>query len=127
MSRFVLLLVLVFLASGCRRTPPMSGGKPVSYWVEALQSADANARKKAAFKLGNVGSTDPAVVPALLKSLKDEDAGVRRESILALMKCGPGAKEAIPILDELQRSDADAKVRSQAGLALRKLRDEVVR
>jgi HEAT repeat protein len=78
-------------------------------------------RKTAVFKLGNVGATDPAVWPALLEALKDKDAAVRREAILALMKFGPGAHEAIGILTELRQRDADAQVRVYAAKALRKL------
>jgi HEAT repeat protein len=128
MRRLILLILLAFLAGGCRSKPtPMSGGKPLSHWLAALQSGDDAARKTAAFKLGNAGAADPAVLPALLKALKDHNADVRRAAIVALMKCGPGAREAIPILDELQRLDHDANVRTCAGLALHKLGGEVVR
>jgi HEAT repeat protein len=47
-------------------------------------------------ELGNIGPGDPAALPALTGALKDADAGVRCEAVLALLKYGPGAKEAIP-------------------------------
>src|SRR5216683_2590444 len=79
---------------GCgRATPTLAGGKPVHHWVEALQSPDASTRKHAVSKLGNVGRADPEAFPALLGALKDRDAGVRREAILPVMKCGPDAEE----------------------------------
>jgi len=40
--------------------------------------------------------------------------------ILALVKCGPAAKETIPELAEVQQNDRDAKVRDYAAKALEK-------
>jgi HEAT repeat protein len=110
------------LLSGCSKAQPTrAGGKPVSYWIEALKSPDAKLRKTAAFKLGNVGPTDPAVCPALVEALKDADARVRCEAILALVKFGADANEAIPALNEASHHDSDAKVRSYAAKAVEKL------
>ncbi|HEV3256000.1 MAG TPA: HEAT repeat domain-containing protein, partial [Gemmataceae bacterium] len=95
--RLVTVAVLAALLSGCGKPQPTTaGGKPVSYWVEALHDRDARLRKQAAFKLGNVGPADAAALPALIGALKDRDARVRCEAILALVKFGPDAKEAIP-------------------------------
>ena len=49
---------------------------------------------------------------------------MRREAILALMKFGPGAKQAIPALKEMERKDSDEQVRAFAAKALNKLKDE---
>ncbi len=123
MRRLVLLAVLAVCAGGCRPArPTLAGGRPVSYWVEALRGPDAGLRKKAALKLGNVGPGDPAVLPALLGALKDEDAAVRREAIVALMKCGPAARAAIPALTEIEQSDPDPQARADAARALRRFR-----
>jgi HEAT repeat protein len=114
----------VVLLSGCRKAePPLAGGKQITYWIEALKDPDPKQRKTAAFKLGNVGPTDATVLPALIGALKDADAGVRCEVILALVKCAPQAKEAIPELTELQKKDSDAKVRDYAAKALEKLKE----
>ena len=119
---FTLAIPLVVLLGGCSKAqPPLAGGKPVAHWVEALQSPDAKARKRAAFKLGNVGPADPAALPALIGALKDRDAGVRQEAILALLKCGPAAREAIPALSDLQKSAPDAQTRTYAAKALANL------
>jgi len=99
----------------------MAGGKPVSYWLQALKDPNAKVRKQAAFKLGNVGPADSAVLPALLEALRDADASVRSEAILALIKFGPQAKEAIPLLTDLQQRDRDTRVRTYAAKALEKL------
>jgi HEAT repeat protein len=113
------LLAATVAACGCgRATPTLAGGKPVSHWVQALQSPDAATRKHAVTKLGNVGRADPEAFPALLGALKDRDAAVRREAILAVMKAGPDAKEAVPVLTELQQKDRDSQVRTYAARAL---------
>jgi HEAT repeat protein len=113
------------LAAGCGPArPTLAGGKPVDHWVQALRDADARVRRNAAFKLGNVGSCDPAALPALLGALHDPDAGVRCQAILALVKFGPEAREAAPALARLQRHDPSARVRTYAGKALARLRDE---
>jgi HEAT repeat protein len=117
MKRIVLVLLLILL-SGCGRAQPtMAGGK----WAEVLRDRDPKTRKKAVFILGNIGPSDPAVLPALIGALKDADAGVRCEAILALLKYGPRTAEAIPALTEAREKDRDAKVRSYAAKALEKL------
>jgi HEAT repeat protein len=117
------LLILTIACCGCgRATPTLAGGKPVSHWVEALQSPDSATRKYAVAKLGNVGPADAAAFPALLGALKDRDAAVRREAVLAVMKAGPQAEDAVPVLTELQQKDKDAKVRVDAGRALAAIR-----
>src|SRR5689334_10868552 len=94
---------LALMVTGCGHAPPtLAGGKPVSYWVEELKNPDPKLRKTAVAKLGNVGSTDPAAFPAVCEALKDSDAAVRREAILALVKFGAAAREAIPTLTGLQ-------------------------
>jgi HEAT repeat protein len=113
---------LALLVCGCAKVPPtLAGGKPVRHWVEALHGPDAKARRKAAAKLGNVGGADPVVLPALTAALRDGDAGVRREAILALLKCGPGAREAAGPLAELRRRDRDPQVRACAAKALARM------
>ena len=120
--RILALVVLAFLASGCRQAEPTrAGGKPIDQWVLALNDPDPKARKTAATKLGNVGPTDPAAFPALHAALNDREAVVRCEVILALLKFGPQAKDALPALAELRRHDPDAKVRDYASKALAKL------
>jgi hypothetical protein len=119
--RRILLVILLIALSGCGKTQPtMAGGK----WAEALRSPDAKVRKRAAFTLGNIGWSDAAVLPALMGALKDSDAGVRCEAILALLKYGPGAREALTKLEEMRRQDRNAQVRQYAAKAVEKLRSE---
>jgi HEAT repeat protein len=124
MRRMVAVAALAMLGTGCTQAPPLSGGKPVDHWVQAMQSPDAQVRKTAVVKLGNTGAAEPEVWAAISGALGDADAGVRREAILALMKCGPRAADALPVLVELAQRDSDAQVREYAGKALKKLQRE---
>jgi HEAT repeat protein len=119
--RRLLVLVLLACLSGCGK----ERATRVPHWIEALKAPDARLRRQAAFTLGNLATTDAGVVPALTAALKDADAGVRCEAILALVKCGPEARQAVPVLRELQRKDRDARVRSYASQALAKVTDDL--
>ncbi len=121
--RILTLVIFALALSGCTKKtgPILAGGKPVNDWVRTLSDPDARLRKKAAEKLGNVGASDPAVVPALCEALKDQDADVRCEVVLALAKSGSGGKEAVEPLKVIGRQDRDAKVRAYAAKALEKL------
>jgi HEAT repeat protein len=115
------LLGMALLASGSAKKPPLTAhGKPVEHWVQALGDPDARVRGKAATMLGNVGTADPAVIPALTNAVKDKDAHVRSAAVLSLLKIGPDAKDAVPVLIEA-RNDKDPKVRSHAIKALEKI------
>jgi HEAT repeat protein len=121
MRHFLPLLAALLLACGCQQAQPtLSGGEPVSHWVQALKDPDAKQRKKAAHKLGNAGPADETVVPALVAALQDRDAGVRGEAALALAKFGPSARDAVPALTALQQ-DRDATVRAYAADAVGKI------
>ncbi|HLW65261.1 MAG TPA: HEAT repeat domain-containing protein [Gemmataceae bacterium] len=123
-SRCLLFVIVVIVLCGCaREQPKMAGTK----WASALHDPDANVRKKAAFTLGNIGPSDPAVLPALIEALKDSNVDVRYEAILALLKYGPGARESIPALRELRAQDRDAKVRDGAAKAIEQLEEDKAR
>ena len=115
-------LLLALLAGCSEPQPTLTGGKPAGHWVEQLGvNPDAKVRKEAAFKLGNVGPADPTALPALTAALKDRDAAVRREAILALVKFGAAARPVVPALIDLRDHDRDPKVRGYAVKAVEKL------
>jgi hypothetical protein len=117
--RPIVAATLVIGLAGCGKTPTVDTGKRVHYWVQVLQEPDAGRRKEAVFKLGNLGPTDPGtVLPALTAALKDADAQVRCEAILALVKCRPAADQAGPALADIQATDEDPQVREYAGKGL---------
>ena len=119
---WILIAVGCTFLTGCEKSqPPLAGGKPISHWIQALSDSNPKVRKEAVFKLGNAGESDAAVIPAIFKSLKDRDARVRCEAILALLKANPDSKEATDSLAELQLHDRDPKVREYACSGLKKL------
>jgi hypothetical protein len=114
-------IALVIFLSGCgSQTPTTVHGKPVEYWLTALNNSDYRVRKKAVESLGNVGADNPSTVPALIGALEDRDARVRGEAVLALLKIGPEAAEAVPALRKSLK-DKDAKVRDYASKALERI------
>jgi HEAT repeat protein len=111
MRRVLLTAVLGAAVAGCGPAQPsLSGGKPATYWVQALKDPNDKERKKAAFELGNVGPTDAAAYPALKEALKDAAPAVRSK-----------AKDALPDLKELEQNDLDAGVRGDAAQLVRQL------
>lgn len=118
--RLSAVAVMAAWACGCagETRPTMAGGKPVTHWVEELKGPDPKHRKEAVEKLGNVGPSDPAAFPAVCGALKDADPGVRCEAVLAVLKFGDAAREAIPTLADLRDHDRDRKVRTYATKAL---------
>lgn len=118
---WVMSVLLVVWVTGCGESQPaLIHGRSVAYWLQALQNRDARFRKKAVEALGNVGSADAAVVPALIQAVQDPDGGVRDAAVLALFKIGPDAPEAIPVLRAAQK-DKDTKVRKHAEKALARI------
>lgn len=114
--------ILICLLIGCGQPKAMlAGGKPVSHWLKAMQSPDPKVRKAAVTKLGNIGPADAAALPAINCALRDSDAAVRCEAILALLRSGPAATESIQTLMEMQGNDRNTQVRSYAAQALAKI------
>ncbi len=117
------ILIGLFFLVGCRdKRIVLTGGKPLRYWLDTLDSPDPQLRRKAVFKLGNVGTSQPEVFPALCRSLEDKEAAVRKETIIAIMKCREVATKIVPKLIELQSNDPDPQVKRYAHLALDRLR-----
>jgi HEAT repeat protein len=95
-------------------------GRPLSYWIHALQDKEADKRKQAAFALGRMGPQGEKAVPALAVALKDESEVVRLNASLSLMKIGAEARSAVPELAEALEDEVDW-VRMNAALALSRM------
>ena len=78
----------------------------------------------AAWALAYVDPADAAgakkAVPLLAAALKEPDARIRQQAVLALGEFGAAAKSAIPALKKAQ-SDADGPVRTAASAAIKKI------
>jgi HEAT repeat protein len=119
---WALIWALALPLAGCGKSGPiLAGGKPAAYWAKAVHDPDVSLRKKAVVKLGNIGTADETVLPALLEALRDREAIIRKEAILALLKFGPAARQALDTLTDLGRRDPDAEVREYALKAARRL------
>jgi HEAT repeat protein len=120
--KWQIIAISCLLFGGCKEASvPVTSGKPISYWVKATTDADPKARRDAVFKLGNTGSADVSVMPALIAALKDPDSHVRCEAILAIMKTKSPPDNAVASLKDMQTHDSDAKVRDYAAKACKKI------
>lgn len=83
-------------------------------------SKDTFLRQVAVAALAEIKPANKKVVDGLIRvvSKKDEDAVLRRTSIWALAYIGPAAKDAIPLLDDIMKNNADNYFRIIAGWAL---------
>jgi HEAT repeat protein len=68
--------------------------------VEAMKDGDINVRLCAIDTLKKIGEKE-ALIPVLIKTLTDQETGVKVKAIGALGDIGTGAKAAVPILTQL--------------------------
>jgi hypothetical protein len=69
-------------------------------------------------QLASMGSKASPAVPALESALSSPNSTVRADAAIALMKIGPGAAAAKPMLHTLQNQDPDPNVRKAATAAI---------
>jgi HEAT repeat protein len=88
--------------------------------LRAAGAPEASARVEAARALGNIGTRSAAVVPQLLRLLRDDtDSAVRTEAARALGKIGAGAETAGgTLVAVLADRDAGDALRCEAARAL---------
>jgi hypothetical protein len=77
----------------------------------------------AVLKLGNVGDADPSVAEALAEALRDSDALVRHDAVLAVVKLKQPGEAIKAQLESMSSGDKDAKVRDVAKRAVARLVD----
>jgi len=102
------------------RSLGMCGKAAVPILAKALESGDPWIRKHAARALGNAGAGDGAseAIAALLKTLKDSDVEVRRETVWSLCLIGKKENKALESIKTCV-DDPDYIVRYTAAQALR--------
>ncbi len=89
-------------------------GFTTSDWIEKAQSEDAEARREAVQKLGELGPDESdKTVPALMQALKDGDVEVRFYAVNSLGQLGPKAKRASSALGRAI-NDKDKRVSKAA-------------
>jgi HEAT repeat protein len=117
----IALVAFVVGCGGPLAEPVRAHGHTAAELVGLIRGQDVKARRRAVVSLGNMGTADAVVVPALTEALKDSDAEVRASAATSLYKLGPAAKEAEPALEAATR-DRDPKVRDHAAKALARVR-----
>jgi HEAT repeat protein len=125
-TQMIVVALLLLSAAGCSgepRGPILAGGREVKSWVADLNDPQPKVRRVAVLKLGNVGDTDPSAVEALTGALKDKDALVRRDAILAVAKLTKPTEAIVQELRTMIQSDRDATVRDHAAKALKRFNE----
>src|SRR5207249_3356456 len=87
----------------------MSGALPLL--LPLLKNDDANLRTAVVYALNRVGEK---AIPHVTDALKDGDRNVRLAALAVLRQQGAAAAKAVPLLNELMKSDPDAVVRRNA-------------
>jgi HEAT repeat protein len=89
--------------------------------IEALKHVDLEIRLEAINQLTHYGSHAAPALSQLIDSFQDED--MRIPAIYAIEAIGPGAKDAIPVLQKLKRNGSVDEAKA-ASHALRKIKIE---
>src|SRR5262245_24842870 len=100
----VVAVVAVGAFAHVRASEPSSGGKPVSYWIEALKG---NQFSEAADRLGRIGDK---AVPYLIEAIGRDRSNDRVRMLAPLPRMGPAAQTAVPLLSTLIH-DQSAEIR----------------
>ncbi|MDB5385476.1 MAG: hypothetical protein JWM11_1122 [Planctomycetaceae bacterium] len=102
------------ILSGC------SQGQSSQDLIEDLSSTNQDDRIKAVRLLQQHKGDATQVVPALIKSLKDQQSDIRWSAAIGLGYYGAEAKSAVHALEAAQH-DTDGRVREAASVALSRI------
>jgi HEAT repeat protein len=87
-------------------------------FVKNLQSADLAIRRSSAWNLNYFKKGARSAIPALIKCMSDQDAGVRQNSAVALREIGEQPDIVVPVLLQTLSHDPDLRTREMAAVAL---------
>ena len=114
--RYLALFLMFLLLVGC-------GRRSTKDWLEQLHSPVVVKRREAIRELSRRPADVRRIVPALMISLKDENAYVRHDAALALGKFSANSKDALLLLTEALH-DKDRNVRHAAEWAIKEIDPE---
>jgi HEAT repeat protein len=97
----------------------VGGEAKTATYLAGIRDRNDGVRRESIEGLGKLGVASPEVVAAIVRALKDKDEFVRKVAIQALADLK--AKDAIPALWEVAKSDKEWSVQSAARDALHKL------
>jgi adenylate cyclase len=94
-------------------------GVDVGSLIEKLQHGEIPDQIYASKTLAIFGDLAAEAVPVLIETLRHENGILRKNAIVALGKIGPAAKEALPVLEEMQKKKISTFATRRAIKAIR--------
>jgi HEAT repeat protein len=122
----VLAMLIATSAAMAQATPvkvkePMSNGRTLSEWIMDLKGQAPQTRNAAAYEIAGMGPAAVRAVPALIEALDDPSPVVRFPVTVALLEIGPGAKAAVPRLQQMVEEEINDEIAASARRALKRI------
>lgn len=119
----IIVLGWLLVAAGSQADEPSSvayRGKDVGQWLSMLEDEQAGeARRRAAYALGQIGPAAADAVPALTAALESRSLELRHFAVDALGRIGPAASASVPkIIEGLESTVNDQTFYRNAAIAL---------
>jgi HEAT repeat protein len=106
-------------ATQVKAREPVSAGRPLSEWIHDLKAQAPQTRNAAAYEIAGMGPEAVSAVPALIEALDDPSPVVRFPVTVALGEIGPGAKAAVPRLQQMVSEEINDEIAASARRALK--------
>jgi HEAT repeat protein len=100
---------------------PVSNGRTLSQWILDLKALAPQTRNAAAYEIAGMGPDAVRAVPALIEALDDPSPVVRFPVTVALLEIGPGAKAAVPRLQQMVDEEINDEIAASARRALKRI------
>jgi HEAT repeat protein len=100
---------------------PMANGRTLSQWILDLKALAPQTRNAAAYEIAGMGPEAVRAVPALIEALDDPSPVVRFPVTVALLEIGPGAKAAVPRLQQMVEEEINDEIAASARRALKRI------
>jgi HEAT repeat protein len=122
----VLAMLIATSAAMAQATPvkvkePISNGRTLSEWIMDLKGRAPQTRNAAAYEIAGMGPAAVRAVPALIEALDDPSPVVRFPVTVALLEIGPGAKAAVPRLQQMIEEEINDEIAASARRALKRI------
>lgn len=122
----VLAMFIATSAAMAQATPvkvkePISNGRTLSQWIMDLKGRAPQTRNAAAYEIAGMGPAAVRAVPALIEALDDPSPVVRFPVTVALLEIGPGAKAAVPRLQQMIEEEINDEIAASARRALKRI------
>jgi HEAT repeat protein len=121
------LVILIGISAATAQTVPVKVKEPVSHgqtlteWIRDLKALAPQSRNAAAYEIAGMGPDAVRAVPALIEALDDPSPVVRFPVTVALGEIGPGAKAAIPRLQQMMEEEINDEIAASARRALKRI------